>query len=167
MLQLKAVGDHADFTIDGATGDVKIKASPDHEAKELYNFTVQATDRFGFQSEKAVKLTINDLNEMPNIAITNTTTDFKFNEDNAAGDGSGAVFINQSFVLTDEDNTGVSSANDIIDRAVVKIKDGKNGDVLELSGSHSNVTASYDASKFTLTLEGKGGHSTVDMQRLH
>ena len=26
------------------------------------------------------------------------------------------------------------------------------------------MTASYDASKFTLTLEGKGGHSTADMQ---
>ena len=67
---LKEVGDHADFSINDTTGVVTIDASPIHEAKETYTFTVQATDRFGFQSEKAVTLTINDLNEMPNIAIT-------------------------------------------------------------------------------------------------
>ena len=152
---LKAVGDHADFSINSGTGVVTINASPDHEAKETYTFTVQATDRFGFQSEKAITLTINDLNEMPNIAITPTSTDFKFNEDNATGDGSGAVSINTTLVLSDEDNSGVSSANDRIDTATVKITDGKNGDVLELSGSHANVAASYNTSNFTLTLTAK------------
>ena len=161
---LKEVGDHADFSINGTTGVVTIDASPDHEAKETYTFTVQATDRFGFQSEKAVTLTINDLNEMPNIAITPTNTDFVFNEDNAAGDGSGAVSINTSIVLSDEDNSGASSANDRIDSATVKITNGKTGDVLELSGSHANVDPSYNASNFTLTLTAKNSYTIAEMQ---
>ena len=49
---------------------------------KTYAFTVQATDRFGFQSEKTV-ITINDLNDA-NIAITPTNTDFVFNEDKAS-----------------------------------------------------------------------------------
>ena len=53
---LKAVGDHADFSINSGTGVVTINASPDHETKETYTFTVQATDRFGFQSQKAIIL---------------------------------------------------------------------------------------------------------------
>ena len=161
---LKAVGDHADFSINSGTGVVTIDASPDHEAKETYNFTVRATDRFGFQSEKAITLTINDLNEMPNIAITPTSTDFKFNEDNATGDGSGAVSINPTSLLSDEDNSGASSANDRIDTATVKITDEGAEGCIKLSGSHANVAASYDASNFTLTLTAQNSYTIAEMQ---
>ena len=77
---------------------------------------------------------------------------------------SGAISINTSIVLSDEDNSGASSTNDRIDSATVKITNGKTGDVLELSGSHANVDASYNAPNFVTTAQNNytiaemGGH---------
>ena len=38
------------------------------------------------------------------------------------------------------------------------------GDVLELSGSHANVDASYDTSNFTLTLTAKNNYTIAEMR---
>ncbi|MBV2262926.1 MAG: cadherin domain-containing protein [Thauera sp.] len=59
------------FDIDGVTGVVTIKTSPNYEAKNSYSFTVAATDAAGNASEQAVTLTIGDLNE---VAVINSAT---------------------------------------------------------------------------------------------
>jgi VCBS repeat-containing protein len=73
---LKAgVGDAAKFSIDSATGKVSIKESPNFEdanrTNHQYTFTVVATDTFGNKSEKAVTLTVTNVNEAP-VAVADT-----------------------------------------------------------------------------------------------
>jgi|GEM_PF-2299728 autotransporter-associated beta strand protein/VCBS repeat-containing protein len=64
IYSLKATGDHDAFTIDTATGEVKLKAAADYETKSSYSFTVIASD--GMRStEQAVTLSITDVNEAP------------------------------------------------------------------------------------------------------
>ncbi len=60
---LKAVGDHGAFSIDPSTGRVSLTADPDYETKPSYTFTVVATDQAGNDSEQAVTLSINDLDD--------------------------------------------------------------------------------------------------------
>ena len=53
------------FTIDGITGVVTIKASPDFETKPSYGFTVVATDAAGNAANQGVTLSISNLNDNP------------------------------------------------------------------------------------------------------
>jgi len=53
------------FEMNEVTGEVKIKASPDFEAKSSYSFTVVATDAAGNASEQPVAITVTDVNEAP------------------------------------------------------------------------------------------------------
>ncbi|MCV3291048.1 cadherin domain-containing protein, partial [Aeromonas media] len=48
---LKAVDDHAAFSINSSTGAVTLSTNPDYETKESYSFTVVATDAAGNASE--------------------------------------------------------------------------------------------------------------------
>ena len=61
---LKDVGDHEKFTIDINTGVVSLISTefPDYERKNSYNFTISLNGTEGV-SEKAVSLSINDVNE--------------------------------------------------------------------------------------------------------
>ncbi|TYL48324.1 DUF4347 domain-containing protein [Marinomonas sp. IMCC 4694] len=69
---LKATGDHSVFTIDSSTGEVKLNAVADYETKASYGFTVIATD--GMRStEKAVTLSITDLNDNTPVITSGTT----------------------------------------------------------------------------------------------
>ncbi|MBR7889685.1 DUF4347 domain-containing protein [Marinomonas sp. A79] len=69
---LKAIGDHSAFTIDPSTGEVKLNAVADYETKASYGFTVIATD--GMRStEKAVTLSINDVNDNTPVITSGTT----------------------------------------------------------------------------------------------
>ena len=69
---LKATGDHDAFTIDTATGEVKLKAAADYETKSSYSFTVIASD--GMRStEQAVTLSVTDVNEAPVITSDDTS----------------------------------------------------------------------------------------------
>ncbi|WP_166739377.1 cadherin repeat domain-containing protein [Psychromonas algicola] len=71
-------GDDASlFTIDSTTGDVTLIADPDYETQSSYNFNVVATDEAGNESEQAVSLDINDLNE---VAPTNIFTGAAYDE---------------------------------------------------------------------------------------
>ncbi|ATE60100.1 hypothetical protein CCZ27_09185 [Thauera sinica] len=62
---LKASGDGAAFSIDGATGEVTLDADPDYETKSSYTFTVIATDAAGNASEQTVTLNVTDVDEIP------------------------------------------------------------------------------------------------------
>ena len=81
---LKATGDHALFTIDAATGAVTLTGSPDHETKPNYAFTVVATDAAGNNSEQAVSLSVNDLDEVA-PAITSGAAATAVSENSGAG----------------------------------------------------------------------------------
>ena len=61
---LKDIGDSEKFTIDINTGVVSLISTefPDYETKNLYNFVISLNGTEGI-SEKAVSLTINDVNE--------------------------------------------------------------------------------------------------------
>ncbi|NDB19081.1 MAG: cadherin repeat domain-containing protein, partial [Actinobacteria bacterium] len=72
---LKAgVGDVSSFAINSSTGQVSIGASPNFEAKASYSFTVVATDAAGNVSERAVNLSVTDVNEAPTAVSLNNVT---------------------------------------------------------------------------------------------
>ena len=71
---LKAVDDVSSFTIDTKTGEVTLKNSANFEAKSSYTFTVVATDAAGNPSEKAVTLSVTDVNEAPTAVTLNGST---------------------------------------------------------------------------------------------
>jgi hypothetical protein len=60
---LKA-GSDSDLSIDASTGAVTLAVDPDAESKDSYSFTVVATDAAGNESEQAVSLSINNLDEV-------------------------------------------------------------------------------------------------------
>ena len=60
-----ATGDVSAFSINGSTGAVTLTANPNFEAESSYSFTLVATDTAGNNSEQAVTLAINDVNEAP------------------------------------------------------------------------------------------------------
>ena len=63
---LKAgVGDASAFTIDSSKGDVRLLASANFEAKSSYQITVVAKDAANNSSEKAVAISVKDVNEAP------------------------------------------------------------------------------------------------------
>ncbi len=63
---LKAgVGDASAFSIDSSTGDVRLLASANFEAKSSYQITVVAKDAANNSSEKAVAISVTDVNEDP------------------------------------------------------------------------------------------------------
>ncbi len=51
------------LTIDAVTGEVRLKASANYEAKTSYNFTVTATDSGNLSSSQAVRVNVLDLND--------------------------------------------------------------------------------------------------------
>ena len=107
-------GDDASvFTIDSATGDVTLTADPDYEAQSSYRFNVVATDEAGNESEQAVSLDINDIED--ETAPTNTFTGAAYDE------------ASNTLTLTGADmNTLLSDGED----ATTDIKDNLNWDNL-------------------------------------
>ena len=66
---LKAnTGDVGLLIIDPGTGAVTLKASANYEAKSSYSFTVEATDAGGLKAEKAVVVSVTNVNEAPVFA---------------------------------------------------------------------------------------------------
>ncbi|MBM3409369.1 MAG: hypothetical protein FJY25_18995, partial [Betaproteobacteria bacterium] len=63
---LKAgVGDASAFLIDSSTGDVRLLSSANFESKSNYQFTVVAKDAANNASDKAVAISVTDVNEDP------------------------------------------------------------------------------------------------------
>ena len=76
--------DAAAFSVTGATGLVKFKASPDFEAKPSYAFTVVATDKAGNRATLPVTLAITNVDEIA-PTITSGVTAPAINENIGAG----------------------------------------------------------------------------------
>ena len=73
------VGDASDFTIDSSTGQVTLTGNPDYETKSSYSFTVIATDAANNSSEKAVTLTIANVDDMAPTFTSGTAATSKLN----------------------------------------------------------------------------------------
>ena len=101
------VGSDAGLSIDKDTGNVTLAASPDHETKSSYSFTVVATDAADNASEQAVTLTINDLDEAdPTITSGATATAI----DENSGSGQVIYTATATDVADIDDSTDLSSA---------------------------------------------------------
>lgn len=110
------------FSIDAATGDVKLTASPNYEFKPDYTFVVIATDAAGNAAERTVTLKINNVDEVAptinspdgaapvnenistdKVVYTVAATDTDFNSSNEvvtywleSGDDAGALDIDNN-----------------------------------------------------------------------
>ena len=63
--------DNSAFTISG--NQLKINASPDYETKNSYSIRVRTTDAGGLTYEESLNLSVNDVDESIETAITNST----------------------------------------------------------------------------------------------
>ncbi|NCC93520.1 MAG: cadherin repeat domain-containing protein, partial [Opitutae bacterium] len=99
---LKAAGDHAAFSIDGASGAVTLTGNPDYETKAGYAFTVVATDAAGNVSEQAVTLAVNEVNEAP--VISGLPTSITVTEDTLSN-------VDLSAATFDDVDSGADSVN--------------------------------------------------------
>ena len=97
---LKATGDHDAFTIDTATGEVKLRAAADYETKSSYSFTVIASDGMR-TTEKTVTLSITDVNEHAPVFTSGTTGSV---DENAA-----TTTVIYTAAATDADGTAVNN----------------------------------------------------------
>ncbi|WP_143099604.1 cadherin domain-containing protein, partial [Bradyrhizobium sp. cf659] len=62
------------FNIDGATGEVTLKASADYEVKNAYHVNVTVTDGGGLFDTKAVTINVTDVNEAPTAPVDSDNT---------------------------------------------------------------------------------------------
>jgi Cadherin domain len=90
---LKADGDADAFSINAATGAVRLVANPDFEAKSSYHFTVVATDAAGNSAERAVSLAIVNIVDLDEVAptITSGATATAIDENSGSNQITGAV----------------------------------------------------------------------------
>lgn len=119
IYSLKNVDDFAAFTIDANSGQVTLTGNPDYETKSSYNFTVIAKDAANNQSEKAVTLGINDINENPSV-FGFSANSYSVNED---GTTSTPITINRTV-----NTTGTASVT------------------VNLSGGTATATTDYNSS---------------------
>ncbi len=94
---LKATGDYANFNINATTGVVTFKSGsePDFETKSAYAITVIATDAAGNAVEKAVAVSINDLDETAPVISSGATAD-------AIDENTGAAQVVYQAVASDD-----------------------------------------------------------------
>ena len=126
-------GDNAEnFDINRATGQLITKAALDHETKESYPVTVQATDPFGVAPDEpvAVIILVVDVNEDPELTGA-ATIDIAENQTDLGGTGQA-----DQYTVTDEDED-----DDVSDDADI---------TWTLSGA--------DSSKFDITTTGANAH---------
>ena len=65
--------DAGSFSINSASGQVRLNLNPNHEVKSQYSFTVVATDSMGKESSQAVSLQITDIDDAaPTITSANS-----------------------------------------------------------------------------------------------
>ncbi len=135
IYSLKAVGDHALFTINAATGAVTLTGNPDHETKPSYAFTVVATDAAGNAAEQAVSLAVNDLDEVA-PTVTSGATAAAIDENS----GAGQVVYTATSTDTGDVATGSTSYS------------------LKATGDHALFT--INAATGAVTLTGNPDHET-------
>ncbi|TEW42203.1 cadherin repeat domain-containing protein, partial [Psychromonas algicola] len=98
--------DESLFTIDSITGDVTLTADPDYETQSSYSFNVVATDEAGNESEQAVSLDINDVDETAPTIISGTSASSTTLA--AIDENSGGYQVVYTVTATDENNISYS-----------------------------------------------------------
>ena len=93
-----ADADVASFSIDRATGQLKTKATLDHEGTPFYTVNVTATDPFGTvaAATATVRINVTDVNEAPSI-MSDATPAIDYDENTEAG-------ILATYTATDPEN---------------------------------------------------------------
>ena len=110
--------DADEFNINSGTGEVTLIEDPDFETQPVYNFTVTATDPAGHETEQAVTLNINDVDEAAPAALASSepdTTIVIFDlVDGESSSHSGRTFQSgvdyEIYILVDSDSEAVSLA---------------------------------------------------------
>jgi hypothetical protein len=105
--------DNASFNISGSS--LRITSSPDFETKSSYSVRVRTTDQGSLFFEKPFTVTINDVNESPNLTINDVsqsegnagTTTFAFTVSLSAPAGAGGV----TFDIATADNTATQPSD--------------------------------------------------------
>ena len=99
------VGDAAVLTINPNTGAVTLTANPNYEVKLSYSFTVLASDGVNTPTEKAVTLAINNLNDNPLSAVTDSNAALNSVVENATA----GTVVGVTALATDLDSGAVVS----------------------------------------------------------
>ncbi|WP_417284027.1 Ig-like domain-containing protein, partial [Comamonas sp.] len=122
---LAEVGDAAAFSIDAATGQVRLIGNPDYESKASYSFTAVATDAAGNHSQQLVTLAINNVDDTAPTLVAASPADNAGNV--AAGANivlsfSEAVLAGTGFIrIVNDDNPNQSLTIDVSDSSQVNI----------------------------------------------
>ncbi len=146
---LKNVGDAASFSINSSTGEVTFKDSANFEAKSSYSFTVIATDAAGNTKEKAVTMSVANVNEAP-VATADTAT-----AKEKGGVADAVVGTNPTGNLLTNDSD--ADAGDVI--SVKDIKAGTNGALTTVSANGTQIVGAFG----TLSIAANGAYTyTVD-----
>lgn len=132
--------DAAAFNIDGATGVVTFKASPDFETKSSYAITVKATDKAGLSDTENVTITVTDVNE---------TTTTNLDTDNDANPNTAQTFDAAGGNIAYTDSDTVASKTIINNFA--------NGDTISISGTANVSFGTADGGKDLRIIVNKNG----------
>jgi VCBS repeat-containing protein len=149
---LKSTGDAASFSVNSSTGEVTFKDSADFETKSSYSFTVIATDAAGNTTEKAVTMSVANVNEAP-VAGADTAT-----AKEAGGTANAVAGITPTGNLltndSDVDTGDVMSVKDIKADSL-----GSPGSVTSVSANGTQVVGAFG----TLSIAANGAYTyTVD-----
>uniref|UniRef100_UPI002B487BBB cadherin domain-containing protein n=1 Tax=Aeromonas caviae TaxID=648 RepID=UPI002B487BBB len=156
---LKAVDDHAAFSINSSTGAVTLSTNPDYETKASYSFTVVATDAAGNASEQVVTLGVNNLDDTaPTITSAATAT--------AISENSGAGQVVYTVTSTDTDDVVTGSTSYSIkpgaDAALFSI-DATTGAVTLTGNPDYENKASYSFTVVATDAAGNASEQTVTL----
>ncbi|MCG8619746.1 MAG: cadherin domain-containing protein, partial [Desulfobacterales bacterium] len=152
------VGDETLFSINSSSGEVTLTGDPDHESKSNYSFTVVATDTAGNTGEKAVTLSINDVDES-DPSITSGATASAIDENS----GSGQVI----YTVTATDTADTDDTSDASGSLTYSLKSGVGDEsLLSINSSTGAVTLTGDPDheskssySFTVVATDTGGNT--------
>jgi hypothetical protein len=146
--------DATKFAINSTTGLVTFVTSPDFEvptdagANNVYDITVRATNTAGAFTDKAVAVTVTNVNDKPVLTFGSTTNYYE---------NSVATAINTAITVADQDNATLTSATVSISGGYVAGQDVLS--FTNVSGTMGNIAATVSAGVMTLT--SAGGTATL------
>jgi VCBS repeat-containing protein len=138
--------DAALFNIDGATGEVTLKAPANFEADNSYTFSVVATDKGGLTATQVVTLNVTDVNEAPTFAAATATATIAENASIST------VVLDAN--ATDVDAGDVLTYSLIGDDAALFNINANTGEVTLKASANYEAVQSYD---FTVVATDVGG----------
>jgi len=154
--------DAASFSINAVSGEVTLTANPDFEAFDVgnaaYSFTVVATDGAGNKSERAVSLTINDVDDTaPAKPVIALVADTGVNEAAGAEISSNAAIElsnHESGATIEYSLDGGQNWLDASGYALATASDGEYSVVVRQTDAASNISEVSDALTFTRDTTG-------------